>query len=340
MLEIDGSYGEGGGAILRLATGLSICTKTPIHVFNIRKNRPKSGLATQHLVGLKAAAELCSGKLEGAEIGSTEITFIPGNAWKEKLKVEIGTAGSVGLVLQVLQIASVFAPHKVKVEIKGGASYGKWAPPLDYLKNVTFKFLEKLGYSINLEIKKEGFYPKGGAVANVSFNPVEELKPINLVEFGEAESISGISIASEHLNGARVAERQKIAARDVIFNELEISPKIEEKYVTSLCPGSGIALWAKTSTGALIGADAIGERSIRAEEIGKSVASGLVSEISAKNVVDSHLLDQIIPFLALTKGTSNLKVSHLTPHAETNIWLCKQFLDRSISFSNGILRFL
>ncbi|MFW9906109.1 MAG: RNA 3'-terminal phosphate cyclase, partial [Candidatus Thorarchaeota archaeon] len=63
MQTYDGSIGEGGGSILRIVTSLALVRQEPVKIINIRKNRPKPGLQTQHLVGLRALAEFCGGEL-------------------------------------------------------------------------------------------------------------------------------------------------------------------------------------------------------------------------------------------------------------------------------------
>ena len=100
MIEIDGSIGEGGGQILRTACALSTVTKKPCRVFNIRRGRPKPGLMPQHLLGIQALAQLCTGKLEGDYFGSEEIKFYPEEIRARDLRVKIETAGSITLVLQ------------------------------------------------------------------------------------------------------------------------------------------------------------------------------------------------------------------------------------------------
>ena len=338
MKEIDGSHGEGGGAILRVAAGLSVINQQAVRVFNIRSNRPQPGLKTQHLLGLRAAAEVCGGSLEGGALGSTEVVFTPGNSWKKKIKVQIPTAGAVGLVMQVLQLACLRAPHKIEVEFEGGASWGKWAPPLDYLCNVTYPTLRKMGYNIELSVERGGFYPKGGCAAMAIIKPCEKLENLDMETRGEITKISGISVASTSLKNAKVAERQKVAARGLLFKELGVSAEIKELYSDSVCPGSGVCLWAETDAGVILGAGCIGERWLRAEAVGEGAAKDLVSEVVSGDTVDRYVSDQIIPFMALSKPRSCVRVDTLTDHAATNIWVCDQMLGRSVSFSDGFLR--
>ncbi len=337
VLEIDGSYGEGGGSIVRTAVGLSVCTGRAIKISNIRKNRPQPGLKTQHLQGILGAADFCGGKIIGAELGSTEISFFPEKNFSEKVKINIETAGSIGLVLQVMQISCLAAKNPVKVEIRGGATYGKWAPPIDFVENVFYKILEKIGYKIELQVEKNGFYPKGGARVTAIFNPPEEIKGLNLIEQGKISSINGISVASKQLQEKKVAERQKISSRGEIFNSLKVSPRIDTEYFDAESPGSAITLSLTTQNGAILGAAKVGEQTLRAEIVGKEASQTLIEDFLTGATIDQHSLDQIIPFLALSHFKSELKFSKLTSHAHTNLWVCEQFFGKTLSTNSHIL---
>ena len=58
MIEIDGSFGEGGGQIVRTAVALSAVTGKPVRIEKIRQGRPKPGLAPQHAGAILALADL------------------------------------------------------------------------------------------------------------------------------------------------------------------------------------------------------------------------------------------------------------------------------------------
>lgn len=334
MIDIDGSVMAGGGAILRVASALSAVTGKPIHVFNIRKNRPKgSGLKTQHLEGLKAVAELCNGKLKGAELGSEEIWFYPEKIQNKKLNINIGTAGSIGLLFQSLKLPASQAEGEVKINVKGGGTWGKWAPPLLASKNILLSVLEKMGYKANINIEKHGFYPVGGGRVSITVNPCKEFKPLNLTELGTITHLGGISIASTFLQKAKVAERQAREAEHFLKSK-GFSPLIKDMYVKSDCPGSGIVLWG-TDGKSILGADSLGERGKPAQEVGREAAESLFKTIQAKATVDSHLSDQLLIFMAFAKGVSKIVVPRLTNHAKTNIWVIKKFLDVEFDIKEG-----
>ena len=319
MIRVDGSKGEGGGQVLRTATTLSVITKKPIHIFNIRKGRSHPGLKTQHLEGIKTLAVFCNAKLEGAKLGSTEIKFTPGDIFKKELNVKIPTAGSIGLLFQTLKLPLAYAEHPVTVNIDGGATFNKWAPPVLYTKNVLLPLLEKMGYKAKIDIQRHGFYPVGGAKVKITVNPCKSFKPLKL-ERSKTIKISGISVASKHLEKAKVAERQKESVLKMLSMDYDV--KIKTESVDSACPGSGIVLWTET-----FGASGLGERGKPAEAVGKEAVDDLLKTLKSEAIIDEHLCDQILPFMAIAKGESIITTPKITTHTETNIWTIKQFLD-------------
>ena len=102
MVSIDGSVGEGGGQVLRTAIALSAITESALKVTNIRAGRESPGLKAQHLAAVKAVAQICGAELEGAEVGSTELRFRPEHLRGGTYAVDVGTAGSIALVLQAI----------------------------------------------------------------------------------------------------------------------------------------------------------------------------------------------------------------------------------------------
>jgi RNA 3'-terminal phosphate cyclase (ATP) len=327
-LEIDGSIG--GGSVLRIGIGLAAALKKATRIYNIRKSRPNPGLAAQHLAGLKAVAELCDAELAGAALDSHEVIFRPGEITKDRLQLQIETAGSVGLVLQTLQLACLAAGHPVKVRIEGGGTFGKWAPPLPYFELVNLPLLERFGYRATVKTDREGFYPKGGARAEATFQAPQITGPLELGERGLMLRVTGVSIASHHLRQAEVAERQAEAARELLSN-LHVPVEIRAAYADTRSPGSGIVL-AAIHEKTIIGGDALGERGKRAEEVGQEAAEGLLEDLESGATLDRYMSDQLIPFLGLFGG--RFRCPQVTEHVRTNLELVERLMGRRLKLAD------
>ena len=332
-LEIDGSQGEGGGAILRLSAGLSILFNRSIKIKNIRANRPKSGLRLQHLLGLETLTKLTNSTLSECKVGTRELTFVPNNQINPTVNVNIATAANIGLLLQPIQIAGLgFKGRTIEINLSGGGTYGKWAPGIDYLKNVTYKIFKKSGLNLDINIQKHGFYPKGGARMKCLINPpTQKLKPLNLTDLGTVDLIQGKIIITNQLRRARdsIGDRIRKSVKRQIKRDLNIETDIRYKYVDSTSPGVGLFLWANSDTGAIISTGTIlGEKHISSEKLGIMAVDELTNYIKHEIPVDNYLSDQLIPLMAYVKGTSEIKVLKITSHTKTNLELIKLFTRR------------
>lgn len=322
MLEIDGSYLEGGGQILRTAIALSAIKQIPIKVYNIRKGRSEPGLKAQHLTGITAAAQLCGAKVTGAAIGSTELVFEPGKIRFGKFKFDIGTAGAITLVLQTVVPIAAFAPSKTSFVVTGGTNVS-WAPPIEYFQNIFCDCMEKFGLIINSEVEKYGFYPKGGGTVNVEVRPVKSPKALNLSSRGKFFDVKAFSVASEDLKSANVADRQITGFKKLIPANYGV--KEFPNYVKASSAGSFIYTHALYEN-CKLGASALGEKGKPAESVGEECASELLKEIKSDATVDKHMADQLIPFLGLFGGS--FITSEITDHTKTNIWVTEKFIGK------------
>lgn len=355
MLEIDGNYLEGGGQIVRTALALSALTGMPFHVVNIRSGRKDSGLKAQHLHAIKALQELCGASVAGAFEGSAELAFIPKKLKPKKLEIDIGTAGSITLLLQALLLPLIFALKKCSLVITGGTDVA-WSCPADYYSHVLMPQLERFA-KIKFSIKKRGYYPKGGGVCEIKIKPlhsntfdafdefVQSLKvqSINLVEQGTLIKIQGICNASIDLMERKVAERMTDSAKSIL-SKYKVPVEMRTEYAQTLSTGCSITLYAVCSLDPddvivqnrrIIGADALGDVSVPAETIGKRAAEKLISALDSGAAVDEHLADNLIPFLGLVGGA--IKTNNITNHTKTNIYVVEAFLGKRFDIKDNVV---
>lgn len=323
-LEIDGSYGEGGGQLLRSSVALSCLTGKAIRIFNIRGKRPNPGLQPQHMTALKAAAEVSGAKVQGLSVGSKEVYFEPKGIKGGKYYFDIKTAGSVTLVMQTLLPILSFADQPSEVTIIGGTDV-PWSPTIDYFKYVALEAFRRLGIDATVELLRRGHYPRGGGKVVLRVRPVGEILPIVAVKRGRILSVRGVSHCTNL--PAHVASRQASSALKILREGGIEDVRVAEERSEGEGPGSGIALWAWVEGGPNQGADAIGAREKRAEEVGREAAGKLLAELNTGMAVDRHLGDMLVIYMAVAKGHSEIGVSSLTLHAETMIWLTERFMD-------------
>ncbi len=323
LIEIDGSYGEGGGQILRTALALSAVLKKPFTVHHIRSKRKNPGLQAQHLEAVEALARITEAQTEGAVFGSQEIVFIPQRILPGDYRFEVKTAGSVTLLLQAILLPLCLSGGSSTVTLIGG-THVPWSPSFHYLSEVFLPALRRMGLSADAAIEQWGFYPRGGGEIRLGINPVDELKPISLVERGSLRRIRGIS-ASSHLP-KHVAERQRKQALDRVLMELKVDAEIAvEHEVPSSGPGSFLFLLAEYEN-IFAGFSSLGSRGKPAEKVADEAVDSLKDFTNSEGCIDPHLADQLIPFMAMVKGDSAFSTTYMTEHLLTNLWVVNRFL--------------
>jgi len=348
MIILDGSYAEGGGALVRTALALSALTGQEFKVTNIRAGRTDSGLKAQHLTAIKTLKELCHAETNNIEMGSTELHFKPGKIKKGIYDIDIGTAGSITLLLQALILPSLFAPGKVTFNITGGTC-GKWQASVDYLQNILLPYLHRFVEKIDLKILKRGYFPKGQGLIRLEISPrfnihkygsfsalAEELPfkvpKIILQEQGKLEQIRGIVNVSAELQEKEVGERIRNALVGSV-KQYNAPVNIRVEYAKAESVGGEALVWGVFSRDGkvdydnpvLLAGDALVEKNKSSEEIGKEAAEELKKQIDAHAAVDHHLADQLIQFMGLLPG-SRIKAGEISKHAETNMYVVERFL--------------
>ncbi len=328
-LTIDGSFGEGGGQILRTSLALSCALGRPVRIGNIRKGRRKPGLQPQHLASVRAAVAISGAVVEGAELSSTELRFQPGDTRAGSYRFDVaekrGSAGSTSLVVQSILLPLSFTETFSSVIVQGG-THVPWSPPFHYLASVVAPLLSRLGARIELSIQSWGWYPLGGGRITAGIAPARDLRPLHLVDRGRLLRVSGISAASnlpEH-----IAIRQRVRALQVLEKE-SIDAVIETVSAPSSGKGSFLFLAAEFEN-VTAGFGSLGAIGKRAEEVADEACREFLGHLRAGGALDPHLADQIVPWLVFAPGPSEFTTSRITKHLLTNLWVVRQFMGGDI----------
>jgi len=330
LLEIDGSYGEGGGQILRTAVAFSIILGRPVRVTKVRAGRNNPGLRPQHASSLKILREVCGGRLEGGEVGSTAITFYPGVVEASSMKLDMGTAASITLVLQAVVPAASLSGSSLELELVGGTDV-PWSPTFDYFASVVVPALKLTGVVCRAEASKRGYYPKGGGAVKATVEPCRRIAALELVARGSDPPASIVSRCGRL--PAHVAERQSQAAQSHLRGqgiELEGASSLQ---VVSDSPGSSILI-STTRADCLLGSDSLGALGKSAESVGQEAAKEFAAAYQSGACFDVHLSDTIAPFLSLAATDSRILLPRVSEHLKTSLHVASLFTGCSYDFAS------
>jgi len=326
VLEVDGSQKSGSGTILRLSIALAGILGEQLHIYNIRERRSQPGLRPQHLEATLTAARLCNAEVKGATLGSRELWFKPSEIEGGEIRAEIGTAGSIPMLLLTILPLCASAKRAVSVRVVKGGTDVRHAPTVNYLKNLLLPTLGRMGLNASVTIQKYGYYPKGMGEVSLEVQPCRKLSPLRFEKLGKIEEVRGVSVCT-FLADRRVAERQARAANEFLkARGFEAEIEVVNDMSNPLQKGSSLVLWARSSTSALLGGDAIGEVRKPSEVVGREAAENLFTEIKAEATVDVHLADMLVPYVALAEGKSVYLAHSMTEHLDTNLWLTQEIL--------------
>jgi RNA 3'-terminal phosphate cyclase (ATP) len=312
-IRIDGGFGEVGGQIIRSAITLSAITGKPVSIENIRKNRKVPGLRPQHMLGIKILSKICQARVEGLYVNSTSLKFFPSQGLNLDLQEDIGTAGSIPLILQVLIPAVALMKNSLKLSIIGGTDV-PWSPTSDYTKYVVGEAFSRIGINFTSEIKRRGYYPKGGGLVETQIQPCKRLNPILLVKRNTTST--KIICAYSHIP-KEVIEKEIHNAKTLLHkNGFDCEVLINEE--NALDRGCSILIFSQ-DTSSVIGSDGIYQKSLSG--LGESIAKKFL-ELDLG--IDLCLSDMLVVPLSLIKETSIYRVNQITKHLETNLFVASK----------------
>lgn len=320
VITIDGSFGEGGGQILRTSLALSLVTGKPFRIEKIRAGRKNPGLLRQHLTAVDAATQVSRAQVTGAAIGSRELTFAPGSVESGNYAFAVGTAGSTTLVLQTVLPALLIASGKSRLILEGG-THNPFAPPFDFLERAFLPLVNRMGARVKAELERPGFYPAGGGKMSVTIEAARELQRLDLQTRGEMRARrSKAVVANLSIN---IAERElKVIAQKLSWPREWTKAELIE---SSRGPGNVVTIEIECEhvTEVFTG---FGERGVRAEAVAEKAVQQARRYLASEAAVGEYLADQLLIPMAMAGGGS-FTTGPLSRHATTNIEVIRQFLD-------------
>lgn len=336
VLVIDGSYGEGGGQVLRTSLSLSAILGQPVRIENIRRGRKRPGLQPQHLTAARAVARICGGALTGDEVGSATLELRPRSVKPGDYLFDVSeikpSAGSVNLILQTLILPLALAGKSSRVTIRGG-THVPMSPASNYIDEVYLPVLSRMGILVHYQTRQVGYYPIGGGEIRAEIMSAGSIRPLTALkrDLGTVTCFSAVSNLP-----MSIAERQMTEAVARLA-ETGISPiEVLDDYPS---PGKGTVAFILHSAGDVkAGFSSLGEKGKPAEKVAREAAIEFVDWYRSGAALDKHLADQLIVPLSLASGVSEFTTSEISDHLTTNIATVGRFLPAEISVDTDTKR--
>lgn len=275
------------------------------------------------MTGIKIIADLFHANVENLHVGADWVRFAPSDKFEGgSMKVDVGTAGSIPMILMAVVPAVSLSNNSLEIELMGGTDV-RASPTIDYLKHVVAASYRSIGLNFSADVTRRGYYPKGGGIVKTTIEPCKEPGTIELMAARDFQpkitSVCGQlprNVAERQISSAMIAlEKKGIRCRNY-------SVSIE----MSTSPGSSILIYAASDFGPYVGGDSIGELGKRAEAVGVEAAERLLESVSAQATVDPFLADMLVLPLGIAKRRSKYRVAKVTDHLRTNLRVVSQML--------------
>ena len=307
--------------MVRTSVALSAITGKKIRLTRIRENRPTNGLSKQHTTAIRAVAEMTGSSVSGNTVGSSELIFEPGNEQRSDIKMDVGSAGSLSLVLQATLLAGRKNSERLTLDLVGGTNV-MWAPPIDSYELVLFPLMKKMGIDARVDIIERGFYPIGGGHVIATLDPIGKIKPLELTRLGKLNNIT-VRCFTQRLS-ERFSSDMIDACAKTLGDECELVFDIQEGRGNSR--GSGLILVANYENGKL-SSNVLTSRGHSGSQSGIDAAKDLLQEMSTGSTIDVHTADQLLPYMAMAEGKSSFVVSRISKHLLSQMDTLESFLD-------------
>ncbi|BAK65770.1 RNA-3'-phosphate cyclase [Sphingobium sp. SYK-6] len=324
MIIIDGSEGEGGGQVVRNACALSLVTGKAVRIENVRAKRSKPGLMRQHVTAVEAACVIGNAECQGLHVGSSALSFTPGEVVPDEYHFAVGTAGSTGLVLQTLLMPLLLADAPSRLVLEGG-THNMLAPPFEFIAKCFLPIINRMGPTVEARLVRHGFYPRGGGRIEVDISPAP-LQPIDCLERGALMGVSGQALFAGL--PFEIAEREiNVVRRDLGWSEREACVR---ELPDDQGPGNILLLEAQFEHGTEI-VSGFGQLGVTAERVSKKAVGRMRGYLESNAFAGPYLADQLLLPFALAGGGSFTTVKP-SQHSLTAIDVIGRFLNRRLNF--------
>ena len=323
MISIDGSFGEGGGQILRTSLALSLLTGEPFHITRIRAARKTPGLLRQHLTAVLAASEIGGARVDGAEAGSQDLTFVPRAVRGGEYSFTIGTAGSTLLVLQTILVPLLVARERSTIVLEGG-THNPNAPSFDFLSRSFLPLIARMGARVDVRLERPGFYPAGGGRVVIAIEPAARLGALELLDRGALVARRARAVVANLPYD--IAQREiGVVAEKIGWPEESLQA---HTLAGSIGPGNVLTLEVEHEhvTEVVTG---FGERRVRAEDVAARAVDEMQRYERSTAAAGEHLADQLLLPMAVGGGGAFTTLAPST-HTTTNIEVIRKFCDRDV----------
>ena len=310
FLKINGAFGEGGGQIVRTAITLSCITNQPIILENVRKNRKIPGLRPQHVSAINILRKISDAKIEGVNIGSTSFKFAPSKIKSMKLVEDIGTAGSIGLILQALIPVCSICNSKLDLTVTGGTDVS-WSPTANYSKYVLHEAYSRMGIKFSINVIKRGYYPKGGGKIQIQVLPSKIINPL----FLKKRTSKNIKLVCSF---SKIPVGEILPQIDNMKEELSrfgFNVKSEILEEPALNAGASIMIFSIENE-AIIGVDAL--FNLKSKNFDEKIIEKFLGNDLG---LDENLADMVVVPASLADGMTIFRVKNISKHLETNLYV-------------------
>ncbi len=324
---LDGSHGEGGGALIRAALVMSALTQQPVRIDNVRGGTKYPGLDYEDVLLIRALAQSTAAEVIGVEVGNTTVSFLPtrrAHPLNENLDLPedetLLRGASAPVVMNALLpvLGRTGAYSSVSLS---GETYGHRSLGFDYFESVTIPALRKLGLYAFPDQELAGFGRESRGRLTMDVEP-SAIQALDWSTRGKLVSFHGMVTTAELASsvGERgCAHLEKLAESAKLPIEVQMNP------VDARSAGAFVTVWAEFERG-IGGATSMGQRGIKMETLAQTAFEDMLDWLSGDATVDPFLADQLLIPACLAEGETTFRTSRLTQRFTTSVWVIKQFL--------------